>query len=202
MALEWPEGYDRTPPEDREPYPGNISVGHRAAFTSIDDELDAWGCTLDRVEFAATPYARDPDIPHKSDDPDDPGVAAYFRRTDEHADQGYAIACDRWNSLRDNARAIALYVRRKRLAERCGVSTASSEFSTAALPPTGDDAIAAPAATSEPAPYEVLQVAPGAGRDVVKAAYRARAKELHSDAGGSTDGMTRLNKAKEAMLDE
>lgn len=84
--LDWPEGYPRTAPGERKPYPGNITLGHREAFESIDEELSRWGATLQRVAFAAPAYVNDSRIPHKSADPDDPGVVAYFRRDDEHAD--------------------------------------------------------------------------------------------------------------------
>lgn len=201
-AIDWPAGYDRTDPDDREPYPGNITVGHREAFVSIDEELSRWGATLDRIEFAATGYANDSRIPHKSADPDDPGVAVYFRRLEEHADQGYAIACDRWNSLRDNARAIALYVKRKRLAERCAVATATSEFQTAALPSGEEDEPIAvgPTGTAD-APHDTLGVAPDAPDDVVKAAARRLAANHHPDGDDSdVERFMEIQAAKEAML--
>lgn len=202
--IDWPEDYDRTDPDEREPYPGNISVGHREAFGSIDEELGRWGAGLDRIEFAAPAYANDSRIPHESADPDDPGVAVYFRRHDDHADRGYAIACDRWNSLRDNARAISLYVRRKRLAERCGVATAQAEFQTAALPSGDEDdgAIAVGPAETSTAPHDVLDVAPDAPDDVVEAAARRKAANVHPDQPDGDEGRFKeIQSAKEAMLD-
>ncbi|WP_135363434.1 J domain-containing protein [Halosimplex halophilum] len=205
--IDWPEGYDRTDPDGREPYPGNITLDHAEAFRSIPEELEAWGATLDRVEFAATAYANDSNIPHKSADPDDPGVAVYFRRVDEHADRGYALACDRWDSLRDNARAIALYVRRKRLAERCEVATAESEFETAALPPgdgaEGDDVIVAGAPEPElgaDRAADLLGVAPDAPDRVVETAFQEAVKDGHPDQGGDAS-MSRLKEAREVLTD-
>jgi len=206
-SIDWPEGYDRTEPDDREPYPGDISLDHAEAFRSIPEELEQWGATLDRVEFAATAYANDPNIPHKSADPDDPGVAVYFRRVDEHADRGYALACDQWNSLRDNARAISLYVRRKRLAERCEVATAESEFETAALPPgdgsEGDDVIVA--GSPEPELDEeraaaLLGIAPDAPDRVVETAFQEALKDGHPDQGGDAS-VQRLKEAREVLTD-
>ncbi|GAB7010446.1 J domain-containing protein [Halorubrum trueperi] len=204
--LDWPEGYPRTAPSEREPYPGNITLGHREAFESIDEELSRWGALLQRVEFAAPAYVNDSRIPHKSSDPDDPGVVAYFRREDDHADEGYAIACDRWDSLRDNARAIALYARRKRLAERCGVTTADSEFETARLPPGDEDAASSDVIAVEPEPdrdpHEVLGVAEGAPDPVVKGAFRELVKEAHGDQGGSEKwDVGELKQARDELLD-
>jgi len=198
QRVDWPGGYERTDPDDREAYPGSISLDHREAFKSITEELDAWGAVLDRVEFEPSGYQRNPNIPHKSADPDDPGVAVYFRRLDEDADAGYAIACDRWDSLRDNARAISLYVRRMRLAERCGVETAQSTMETARLPPADEDAVAAGGFV----PYEVLDVSPDAGDAIVKGAARALMGRHHPDNGGDREQFKRVQKAKEAMLDE
>lgn len=202
--LDWPPGYDRTAPDDREPYPGNITVGHREAFESIDEELERWGATLERISFAAPSYANDSRIPHKSSNPDDPAVVAYFRRVDEAADEGYAIACDRWDSLRDNARAIALYARRKRLAERCGVTTADSEFETARLPPGDESAPDVIAVEPEPdrEPHEVLGVAPDAPDLVVNGAFRELVKEAHGDQGGNEKYDVReLKRARDELLD-
>ena len=203
--IDWPEGYPRTSPEEREPYPGNITVGHRESFKSIDEELSRWGATLQRIEFAAPEYVNDSRIPHKSADPADPGVVAYFRRDTEAADVGYAIACDRWSSLRDNARAIALYARRKRLAERCGVTTADSEFDTARLPPgdaDGDDQVVVAGGRVETRPaHEVLGVAPEAPAPAVKGAFRELVKEAHGDQGGSDEwGVSELKRARDDLL--
>lgn len=192
----WPEGYDRTDPEDRGPYPGDLSLGHREAFESIEEELAAWGAVLDRVEFAATSYARNSNIPHKSADVADPGVAVYFRREAEHADRGYALACDRWESLRENARAISLYVRRKRLAERCEVSTAEEEFSTAALPSPEEEALVA-----EKPPHKILGCSPAPTVEEIRESFRQRVKEVHPDNGGTDREFKRVKEARDDLLD-
>lgn len=110
---------------------------------------------------------------------------ARFRREDEPADAGYAIACDRWETQRENARAIALYAKRKRLAEKCGVTTADSEFDTARLPPGDeDDAVVVTGGRVEiPPSHEVLGISEGAPDHVVKGAFRELVKEAHGDQG-------------------
>lgn len=48
-------------------------------------------------------------------------------------------------------------------------------------------------------PYEVLGVFETAPIEVVEAAYKARVRSAHPDAGGSTQEMTKLNKAIEMI---
>lgn len=209
-GLDWPEAYDRTDPQDREPYPGSLSITRKEAFVSIVDELEKWEATEGsvRIETASQHYVDRPNIPHQHDKPDDVGVAAYFRREGERADREYAVACDRWESQRENARAVALWARRLRLAEKCEVTTAEDAVETAALPPGDKEAVAAPPAKSEPVldeePHEVLGVQPDADPKIVESVFRTQVKELngHPDTGGSSDRFKRLQMAKEAMLDE
>lgn len=50
-------------------------------------------------------------------------------------------------------------------------------------------------------PYETLGVDPSANAEVIKAAYRAKAKTLHPDAGGGADDFARLSQAFEILSD-
>jgi hypothetical protein len=200
----WPEGYPRTAPAEREAYPGDISLTRKESFQSIVDELERWGATDVRISTASTHYKDRPNIPHQHDNPDDVGVVARFRREDRPADEGYAIACDRWETQLENARAIALYARRKRLAERCGVTTADSEFDTARLPP-GDESGSPDVIAVEPEPqrepHEVLGVAKDAPEPVVKGAFRELVKEGHGDQGGNNAyDVSELKQARDALL--
>jgi len=202
-SLDWPQGFERTAPEEREPYPGDLSPTRKESFESVVEELERWGATSVDISTASQHYVDRPNIPHQHDRPDEVGVVARFRREDEAADVGYAIACDRWETQRENARAIALYARRMRLAERCGVTAADSTFATARLP-SGDEenAIVLDDGTSE-APHEVLGVAPDAPDDVVKAAARRLSANVHPDQNedGDRQEFMRIQNAKEAMLD-
>ena len=202
--LQWPDGYPRTDPSERDSYPGDISLTRKESFQSIVDELERWGATDVRISTASTHYKDRPNIPHQHDKPDDVGVVARFRRIDGPADEGYAIACDRWETQRECARAISLYARRKRLAERCGVTTADSEFETARLPPgdeSGPDVIAVePEPDREP--HEIMGVAPDAPDLVVNGAFRELVKEAHGDQGGSDQwDVSELKRARDELLD-
>lgn len=206
--IDWPAKYDRTPSDERESYPGNLSVSHKQAFESVVEELERWGKTDVQIETASQHYVNDPNIPHKSDDPDDVGVVAYYRDLEAHSSEQSAIACDSWETQLENARAIALWVRRVRLAERCGTETAMDIDEVAQLPPADDEAIAAPPASSNndkpnEAPHEVLEVAPDASNDVVQAAARQKIKNLHGDTNGGngdTEELNRVIDARDEML--
>jgi len=201
--LVWPEDYSRTPAEEREPYPGDLSPTRKESFQSVVDELERWGATDVRISTASTHYKDRPNIPHQHDKPDDVGVVARFRREDEPANAGYAIACDQWETQRENARAIALYARRKRLAEKCGVTTADSEFDTARLPPGDEDesVVVAGSRAETPPAHEVLGVAPDAPEPVVKGAFRELVKEAHGDQGGSDEwDVSELKRARDELL--
>lgn len=200
-TLDWPNGFERTPPDDREPYPGGFEVSRTRAFDSIVEQIDKIeGAMNVRVETAAPHTKKQPHRPYSDRDPDDPGVVAYYDREG----QGYAVACDRWDNLRDNARAIALYVDAKRAIERYGVATVGSEFQTQALPSgEDDDVVVAGPGGDRQEPHEVLNVAPDAPDDVVRAAARRLAANAHPDRpDGDQEEFKRIQQAKQALLDD
>jgi hypothetical protein len=130
--LDWPVGFRRTDPDEREPYPHNFRVETRQAFRNILDELAHRDATNVRIESAANHLANHPNLPHQNADPVDPGVVAYF----EQGSTGFAVPCDRWDNVRDNAQAIAKYLNAKRALERYGVETVenTSELVTQVYP--------------------------------------------------------------------
>lgn len=38
--FEWPAGFERTEPDDREPYPGDLSPTRKESFQSVVEELE------------------------------------------------------------------------------------------------------------------------------------------------------------------
>ncbi|AXG08375.1 hypothetical protein [Haloplanus rubicundus] len=125
MPIDWPEGFDRTPPERREPYPHNFRVSRRDAFENILTQLKRMqGASNVRISSEAEHLTRDIDVPRADASPDDPGVVVRFERDSKE----YVLPCDRWSSLRDNAQAIAKYVEAKRALDRYGVKTYEDEF--------------------------------------------------------------------------
>lgn len=195
MTLDWPAGFERTSASERKRYPGGFEVSRSVAFDSIVEELDKMDAVNVDVETAAPHTAKHPHRPYKDRDPDDPGVVVYFDRDG----QRFAVPCDRWNNLRDNARAIAKYLDAKRAIERYGVATVETEMSTQALP-SGDDEIVV-AGGEMKAPHEVLGIQEDAPDGVVEATARARKAETHPDQGGDRAEFERVKDAEEAMLE-
>lgn len=117
--LDWPTGFARTKSTEREPYPHTFRVEIRQAFKNILDELHKRDVYDVRIESSAPHLKDNPNLPYANADPDDPGVVAYFTQNGTE----YAVPCDRWDSLRDNAQAIAKYLNAKRALDRYGVET-------------------------------------------------------------------------------
>lgn len=208
--IDWPAGYDRTPAEERGPYDGDFQLTRKESFESIVDELERWGATSVDIDTASTHYADRPNIPHQHDRPDDVGVVARFRHEDRRADEELALACDRWETQRENARAIALYARRMRLAEKCEIAAGQSTVATAALP-GGDGGGPSPGsgggATPVPPsgvedPEDFLGVTEDADEDAVEAAARRLQRKHHPDTGEEPDRekFIKVTKAKEAII--
>ncbi|WP_323192427.1 J domain-containing protein [Halostella sp. PRR32] len=203
--LDWPDGFDRTDPSDREPYPHGFRVTRSEAFDNILEELRRMDTRNVQLDTGAEHQQRNPNKPYANSGFDDPGVVVRFERDG----QQFAVPCDRWDNPRDNGQAIARYLDAKRALERYGVETINDEFATQALPPGDEDAVAAPPAPSdedvlEEEPHEVLDVSPDAPDEIVEAAFRAQVKDLkgHPDTGGSTGRFGKLKAAREAMTDD
>ena len=199
--LDWPTGWERTDPAKRSPN-NNFDVSITKAFSDLETELDRLDVDEYRYSFDADQRKTD-QRPYARARPDDP---SFVLRWTMDGDQ-YAVACDRYSRLRDNVRAVGLYLKEKRKMENRPIVTGQSEFATARLPPADEDAIAAPPAPAddglEEEPHEILGVAPDAPDEIVKAAFRAQINELegHPDSGGTSRRFQQLRDAREAMLE-
>lgn len=191
--IDWPAGFERTPPVDRT-RTTKFKVAQNEAINRIESALmDRLGVDDWRLSTAA-PHRKKDGRPYANANPDDPGAVIRWTKDGEQ----YAVACDEYTDLRSNVRAIGLYIEEKRKMSNRPVVTGQDEFATARLPSgDGEDAIAA-----APPPHEVLEVAPDADESVVKAAARRMLKEHHPDAGGDVEQFKRVQQARGAMLDE
>lgn len=195
--IDWPDEFDRTPAVERE-RTSKFSVTLSKSISDIEKELeDRLGVDGWRLSTAA-PHRKKDGRPYADSNPDDPAAVVRWSKDGEQ----FAIAADQYSGLRDNVRAIALYIEEKRKMSNRPVKTGQSEFATARLPPgDGEDAIAMAGAVEEDEPHEILGVDPDAPDAVVRGSARALKREHHPDRGGDEEEFKRVVEAEEAMLD-
>lgn len=180
--LVWPAGWPRTKSRQRSKFD--------VTFIRAREEL-VWevGRMGGRYVVISTnlPLRRDGLPLANQPQPADPGVAVYFERRGKQM----TFACDRWDRVHDNMRAIQKTIEALRGIERWGASEMMERAFTAftALPPPRS-------------PWDILGVPPGASADVITRAFRAKAATAHPDAGGSHSAMADLNAARTAALKE
>lgn len=187
--VDWPAGWERTPARQREKNPRfDSSIGATTdaiATEMLRMDVDEWRGSI------ANQHTKSNGLPLYNANPGDPGFV--LRWTDDG--EQHAVACDAYSRLRDNLRAVYLWVHETRMRAQRPVKTGDAEFAAARLPSGNDDAVVATAP-----PHEILEVAPDAGDAVVKAAYRQKMKSAHPDQGGDTASVDRVKQAKEAMF--
>jgi hypothetical protein len=196
FPLQWPQALPRRPEHQRvqrAPYKADFVQAYEEALRALK-LLGAVGAVIS----TDAPPRRD-GKPYADSDPQDPGVAVYFT----HKNRAHVIACDRFDRLRFNMRAVGLALEGLRAIERTG----ATELLDRAL---GGFAALPSGAGSAPAkrPWrEVLNLdgfkAPGfVMKAGIEAAYKELAKARHPDRGGSEAAMTELNVARDEGLQE
>ncbi len=153
--------------------PNRIKVPFGDTVADLHDEFARWG-----VSDAVIVPRREPS-PRA-----DQGVSVEWSR----AGQPFHLTMEKHPAAYQNIRVIYFAVKALRENEMRGLTDIMRDAYLQ---------LAAPA--KERDPWEVLGVRPDAPREVVEAAYRAQAKRLHPDAGGSDADMKTLNAAWEAM---
>lgn len=191
--LRWVDGRPRTPPANRkqalwksEGRSLTLSVGRRRLhdqLSAITRQGHSWRTTdivlSTNIRFTAS-GARDQSVSRR--DPDDPGVALYFRLDK----QPLALACDRWHTVQDNIAAIAAHIEALRGQERWGVADLAQSFA-------GHIALPAPESW-----WQVLSLTSSrATLAEIDAAWRTHMRHAHPDHGGTDQAAARLNWARD-----
>lgn len=189
--LAWPMATPRTDPRDRQ------RGAFKVTMARARDEL-LRGLRLleacDVVISSMVPVRQD-GIPYASWRgglrENDPGVAVYWMRGGEP----FVMACDRYEDVIHNLRAVGLTVEAIRAIERHG-STHLRDRAFAGFR-------ALPASTKRPW-RDVLGFDAGAAPTAtqIREHFRARAKRAHPDVGGSKAAMDELTKAQAEGLAE
>jgi hypothetical protein len=179
--LHWPAGRPRTP-RNQISY-SRFSPGNRAQeVRSVQDEL--WRLGAKNVIVSTNVRLRRDGLPYAGDKaPDDQGVAVYF----DYLGGQKCFACDRWETVEENLRAIFKSIEAIRGLDRWG----SKSFVDAAF--TGFAALPSP--EMQKPWWEVL------GKDEIRSAYRRKSMELHQ-AGASETAQVDLNIARDRGLEQ
>jgi hypothetical protein len=178
--LHWPAGW----PRSRAPQSARFDANFTAARDGLFAEIKRLGGTH-IVLSSNIPLRRD-GLPYAGQpQPTDRGVAVYFLRRSKQM----VFACDRWNKVADNIRAIEKTIDAIRGVERWGASEMMERAFQAF------EALPAPTSC-----WQVLGLSPGASEEAVQRAYRSKVREAHPDTGGSTAAMAELNRARDDAL--
>lgn len=178
--LQWPAGRPRTHSyrRTRSKFDTTFAVSRDELFR----ELKRLGARS--VVLSTNIELRQDGLPYANRrQPDDVGVAVYFM----HKNRQVCFACDRWDRIEDNIRAVCKTVEAIRGIERWGtgdmVEAAFTGF--AALPPN-----------PHKRPWQdVLGVSSFATTERVRDAYRQLVMQHHPDRGGDTAKMAEINAA-------
>lgn len=186
FPLLWPEGQRRTVARKVSPF----EVGFSTARDHLLRELSKLGAR-DVVISSNVPLRRDGLPLADAREPSDPGVAVYFDRRVGETWSPFVIACDAYNRVKANLRAVGLTVEALRSIARHGATQMLEQAFTgfAALPP---------ATPADPPWWVVLGVSKDAAEEPVREAYRRLALEHHPDRGGDSARMAQVNRAYEA----
>jgi hypothetical protein len=191
-SINWPNNLERTPPGER--HLGTKFSATLANTTSdIADEMRKVGADDWQVSIGNN-HTKKHGLPRHNANPDDPGFVIRWTRDGKD----YAVACDYYVELYQNARAVFLWLKETRKRTERPVRTASDSYAAAALP-SGEGA----ETKLDREPHEVLQLAPDASPEVVKAVGRKMKARAHPD---STDDcphtVKEVQQAVNSMLDD
>lgn len=187
----WPPGWRRTKSRTSAKFgPRGSGITIEEGVQRIRGELRRMGISPASIIISTDLKLRRDGLPF-SDQPIsklDPGAAVYWRDGKHQR----CMAVDRYTHITDNLAAIAATIEAMRAIERHG----SAEILDRAF--TGFVALPAPEAQN--APHQVLGVEEHATREEIEYAYRRLAQQMHPDKGGSSEGMSRINTARDVML--
>lgn len=173
--LSWPPTQPRTQFPTRSQF--DTSLSH--AIFDLYDQLRKMGATDVQVTSNAK-IGRSGTILSEQSKLQDTGVAVYFVRKG----QELCFACDKWDRLQDNIRAIGKSIEALRGLERWGSQQmVDAAFLGFAALPAGSHW------------WEVLEVGPRASRDEIQLAFKRLVKQCHPDRGGDPEIFHRLKQA-------
>lgn len=181
--LRWPAGWKRTTSRTWSQF-GKRSIAE--ARDALLAEMTKLGAT--KVILSSNLRVRNDGLPMANQvNPQDPGFAVYFTLKQQQR----VLACDQWQKVEENMWSIVKHVEALRGQQRWGVGSIDQAFAGyAALPEK-----------SEARPWTaVLGLPHEATPEQIKETYRALAKAVHPDVGGTNAQMSDLNEAYAAAI--
>ena len=191
FPLHWPDGWPRT----KYPTKSRFDVSFTEARDGLVAEVKRLGGRY--IVISTDIETRQDGLPYANQRaPRDTGDAVYFERKGKQM----VFACDRWNTVKDNMRAVAKTIEAIRGIERWGASEMLERAFSAFV------ALPAPGETRKRAWRDVLGFnadKPGViTKERIEGAYRLAARKVHPDAGGSAEAFHELQQAREEALRE
>jgi len=195
--LDWPDAVPRRAPSARER--ARFSrARERVRFSdhtftrqervSVAEGLRRLRAALDKqqarnVVISSNMPLRQDGLPYSSRrEPDDPGVAVYFRLGDDFL----CLPCDTYDRVADNLCAVAAHIDATRAIERYGVATAATMYA-------GFRRLEAP---REPSWWDILGVSSSATMTEVRSAFKRLRGRYHPDREhGDTEQYQRVLRA-------
>lgn len=184
FPLTWPMGR----PRSRHQQSSNFKTTLAAALKDVTHEVRLLG-GVQLIISTNIPLRKD-GLPYGNGRAanGDNGVAVYFK----YKAKPMCFACDRWNRVEDNMRAIAKTIEALRGIERWGTGNMVEQAFT------GFTALPAPEQPWQTLGLESSHVT----RDQVEDAYRRLAMKHHPDRGGDASEMARINAARDRLLEQ
>ncbi len=202
FPLAWPDGWPRTPAHKRQDSKFRFKkvryTAGRDPFWTFAEARDELFAELERLgahrasivlstNFKLNSYGL-PSGNHGR--PTDHGVAIYF----ELDRKPMVMACDMHVRAEENMRSLALSIEALRALDRHGGGIMREKAFT------GFEALPPPGGAQSVQWWVVLGVSRDADAESINAAYKARARERHPDAGGSHAAMSELNTARDEAM--
>lgn len=188
FPLEWPDSWRRV----RNRHKARYTVETSKAIRELYRELSRMGATS-VVISSNVPVRNDGQMYRDAANKryDDPGVAVYF----QWGKDPWVVACDHWDRVKANIRAVGLTIEALRSIERAGASELMRRafLGFKALPAVGE--------TSRERHWtEILGLDDNADKAEIEDSFKALARAHHPDTGGDGGAMVELNRARREAL--
>ena len=190
--LHWPNGWPRSAHQERSRFGGKRGMTIADGVNEVLHELNLLRAS--HVVISTNLEVRLDGLPRSNQRmPEDTGVAVYFKLNGGKR----VLACDRWDRVEHNLRAVAKHIEALRGMDRWGVGTVEQAFTGyAALPEPGRRK-----PWSEVLGYDSDGV-DGLTAEEVNDRYRDLSRRRHPDAGGSDEAFRDLTRARDEALKE